>query len=58
MWIEIGTTQYIYNYKQDVAPFAGVWIEINLTGNYYQVTPVAPFAGVWIEIGTAKCVQR
>ncbi len=36
--------------SQDVAPFAGAWIETSklLKGIIYTL-PVAPFAGAWIE---------
>ena len=38
--------------EMDVAPFAGVWIEIDMTDKTKAKLIVAPFAGVWIEIGT------
>ena len=34
----------------DVAPFAGAWIEITFTGKIRTLRYVAPFAGAWIEI--------
>ena len=37
-----------------VAPFAGAWIEIFITGSWNKVTDVAPFAGAWIEIFAFK----
>jgi len=46
----------------NVAPFAGVWIEIAWTLSSCFPYPVAPFAGVWIEInretwlGVSRCV--
>ena len=33
-----------------VAPFVGVWIEIDKTIEEILEIPVAPFVGVWIEI--------
>ena len=33
-----------------VTPFAGVWIEINMTDIQNAYQGVTPFAGVWIEI--------
>ena len=33
-----------------VAPFVGVWIEINLIQDLDASSEVAPFVGVWIEI--------
>ena len=43
-----------YNHKtsnhSQVAPFAGVWIEILLMEGSKPLELVAPFAGVWIEI--------
>ena len=33
-----------------VTPFAGVWIEIDHTGNNKWDDAVTPFAGVWIEM--------
>ena len=33
-----------------VAPFVGVWIEIDPSGNVNHIDLVAPFVGVWIEI--------
>ena len=33
-----------------VAPFVGVWIEIELSDEERTVFNVAPFVGVWIEI--------
>ena len=33
-----------------VAPFVGVWIEIELLGVVILPKNVAPFVGVWIEI--------
>ena len=33
-----------------VAPFVGVWIEINVTEYGIKESSVAPFVGVWIEI--------
>ena len=44
--------------RQQVAPLAGVWIEIG-KGYYSQANrAVAPLAGVWIEINSnpATCV--
>jgi len=39
------------NYHYRVAPFAGVWIEIDCIKYIKSVAvAVAPFAGVWIEI--------
>ena len=39
----------------EVAPFAGVWIEIEeYLINENGVYIVAPFAGVWIEIARAN----
>ena len=36
---------------EDVAPFAGAWIEIeNRTGRGTAGAGVAPFAGAWIEM--------
>ncbi len=34
----------------NVAPFAGAWIEINITPLPSSQPEVAPFAGAWIEI--------
>mgnify|MGYP006975218903 CR=1 FL=1 len=39
----------------DVAPFAGVWIEITVGGGRSGEEEVAPFAGVWIEIPFELC---
>ena len=36
--------------ENQVAPFAGVWIEILFRVILYYFHEVAPFAGVWIEI--------
>ena len=36
--------------KDDVAPFAGAWIEIISPKVLYLLVLVAPFAGAWIEI--------
>ncbi len=36
--------------RQNVAPFAGAWIEIDLREKVYDRVIVAPFAGAWIEI--------
>ena len=36
--------------KEDVAPYAGAWIEILLDGLAGGAPPVAPYAGAWIEI--------
>ena len=33
-----------------VAPFAGAWIEIHKGANSERLSKVAPFAGAWIEI--------
>ena len=33
----------------EVAPFAGAWIETNLSGSAVLYVWVAPFAGAWIE---------
>ena len=33
-----------------VAPFVGVWIEIQLESSIKKAAAVAPFVGVWIEI--------
>ena len=33
-----------------VAPFAGAWIEIELSVEVFTTLLVAPFAGAWIEI--------
>ncbi len=35
---------------ENVAPFVGVWIEIDLVYNVDVIGIVAPFVGVWIEI--------
>ena len=35
---------------QEVAPFAGAWIEIYSSGGGLVPPTVAPFAGAWIEI--------
>jgi len=40
----------IENSIEEVAPFAGVWIEIWSWLSYQGYRYVAPFAGVWIEI--------
>ena len=34
----------------NVAPFAGAWIEIPPAKGIDEAAPVAPFAGAWIEI--------
>ena len=36
--------------NQDVAPFAGAWIEMSIRINGSDWNHVAPFAGAWIEI--------
>ena len=36
--------------EEDVAPFAGAWIEIKASGLPADYRLVAPFAGAWIEI--------
>ncbi len=35
---------------QDVAPFAGAWIEMKKIVESPSTETVAPFAGAWIEI--------
>ena len=35
-----------------VAPFVGVWIEINETRLSFKSSIVAPFVGVWIEMSS------
>ena len=42
----------VYTFKDSfkVAPFAGVWIEIDGVPALRTASGVAPFAGVWIEI--------
>ena len=42
--------------SQQVAPFAGAWIEIVLFGNCCRVLRVAPFAGAWIEISSSHAL--
>ena len=37
-----------------VTPYAGVWIEINMSLDAWSKQLVTPYAGVWIEI---QCVQ-
>ena len=39
-----------YMHINEVAPFAGVWIEIDANDPDAYYDGVAPFAGVWIEI--------
>ena len=41
---------YVIGLVDNVAPFAGVWIEIPILLYLSSVHGVAPFAGVWIEI--------
>ena len=51
MWIEIGMCGEGLQ-ASEVAPFAGVWIEISsVKPSSSGSSGVAPFAGVWIEIG-------
>ena len=33
-----------------VTPYAGVWIEIFVSGDFIYTKIVTPYAGVWIEI--------
>jgi len=50
VWIEIfnlSIPEYVFF---QVAPFAGVWIEIKDVETISPIPRVAPFAGVWIEI--------
>ena len=43
---------------EDVAPFAGAWIEISVKKVRSLISLVAPFAGAWIEIDSlVKAVQ-
>jgi len=42
----------------NVAPFAGVWIEIQGYVEKDSKTLVAPFAGVWIEITYLHFIQK
>ena len=37
-------------FKRGVTPFAGVWIEIDVTEIPRPDNAVTPFAGVWIEM--------
>ena len=39
---------------EDVAPFAGAWIEIEKCMAFQSGGKVAPFAGAWIEIGSQE----
>ena len=41
---------------EDVAPFAGAWIEMHLREHFAEMLAVAPFAGAWIEI--CKALDR
>ena len=44
---------------EEVAPYAGAWIEIVKQGYVTADTPVAPYAGAWIEISiTASSSAR
>ena len=42
--------EWIWNETENVAPFAGAWIEIYEIDGYPKSEAVAPFAGAWIEI--------
>ena len=35
---------------EDVTPYAGVWIEMDLKMQKLRQSMVTPYAGVWIEI--------
>ena len=37
-----------------VAPFVGVWVEMERTIPFALLDAVAPFVGVWVEINTLK----
>ena len=39
-----------FEYREEVAPFAGAWIEILFEIESVNQKAVAPFAGAWIEI--------
>ena len=50
VWIEI-INRPTKDHFAKVAPFVGVWIEIqSTTGKEVPAESVAPFVGVWIEI--------
>ena len=38
------------NISNQVAPFAGAWIEIHYHKEVEELNAVAPFAGAWIEM--------
>ena len=42
----------------DVAPFAGAWIEMSLAVRSRFLPPVAPFAGAWIEIDLDHALKK
>ena len=43
---------YLYSIRhiRKVAPYAGAWIEMQLTGTLITPFEVAPYAGAWIEM--------
>ena len=41
-----------------VAPYAGAWIEIMVTGKSVNYISVAPYAGAWIEIRSHTGTNR
>ena len=45
----------VRNYRVEVAPFAGAWIEMPVVLRSKGTAAVAPFAGAWIEIPDMIC---
>ena len=45
---------FVWNIGENVAPFAGAWIEIEIGEDYEYNLMVAPFAGAWIEIAVGE----
>ena len=50
------TSDSHYGRKEDVAPLAGAWIEIQFREYAEADTSVAPLAGAWIEIKVVSAV--
>ena len=57
MWIEIGVWDILLKLVS-VTPFAGVWIEIIHSINFYYGYKVTPFAGVWIEMLSVPTIGK
>ena len=49
--------EHIETVNNDVAPFAGAWIEMSHHAFTMSYSVVAPFAGAWIEIYEYKALK-